>query len=266
MYVEPVKQKGMEKAETFYNEAFSIWSNHTKLGDEISLPLELEIYKKIINITHIGDFYYYIFDLKMLDFQFVSPTMSNVLGYSRDEFTVSFFLSCIHPDDLPYFVQFESKVGEFFNTLENEDFFKYKVRYDYRVRKNNGEYIRLLQQVVTLSMSDDGGINKTLGIHTDITHLKPNGIPMLSFIGMDGEPSFVNVAIDKQLMASKEVITKREKDVLNYIIQGYNSTSIANELFLSKHTVLNHRRNILKKTNCTTTAELIAKCVKEGWV
>lgn len=256
----------MEKEISLQNKTYSIWKSLIKKGGDISLPLELEMYKKILNITHIGDFYYYIFDLTSIEFEFVSPNMSDILGYSQQEFTVPFFLSLIHPDDFPFFVEFEGKGKEFFGTLKYESYFKYKIRYDYRVRKSDGNYIRILQQVVTLSMTEEGGINRTLGIHTDITHLKTEGKPMLSFIGLEGEPSYVDVEINNQIVASNELISKREKEILIYIIDGYSSTSISELLFLSKHTVLNHRRNILKKTNCTTTAELIAKAVKEGWV
>lgn len=249
-----------------FNETHKIWQGSVKVGKEINLGLELEIYKKIINITHIGDFYYYVFDLATVRFEFVSPTMTNVLGYTQEEFTVQFFMDLIHPDDLPYFIRFESKVAEFFTKLTPEQFFKYKVRYDYRVKKSNGEYIRILQQVVTLVSTEDGGVNKTLGIHTDINHIKPEGTPMLSFIGLEGEPSYINVAVEKSLTPTKEIITTREKEIVRFLMQGFNSSEIAEKLFISQNTVKNHRRNILTKTQTASTAELVSKAIKAGWV
>ncbi|MDG4654761.1 response regulator transcription factor [Chryseobacterium arthrosphaerae] len=56
----------------------------------------------------------------------------------------------------------------------------------------------------------------------------------------------------------KPKITKREKDILNLMAQGFNSPEIAEKLFLSYHTVENHKRNLRKKTNTKTSAELIA--------
>lgn len=249
-----------------FNEAQGIWQGLIKDGKEINLGLELEVYKKILNITHIGDYYYYVFDLGTVQFEFVSSNMSGILGYTAEEFTVEFFMQQIHPDDLPYFISFEIKAAEFFNTLAPENYFKYKVRYDYRVRKSDGEYIRILQQVVTLLSTVDGGINKTLGIHTDINHIKPEGTPMLSFIGLEGEPSYINVAVEQILLPTKEILTNREKEIIRLVIQGNNSAEIAEMLFLSKHTVLNHRKNILAKTDTSTTAELIFKAIKAGWV
>ncbi|MDO9153857.1 MAG: LuxR C-terminal-related transcriptional regulator [Paludibacter sp.] len=249
-----------------YNEAQGIWQSLVKNGKKIDLGLELEIYKKILNITHVGDYYFYVFDLATVEFEFVSPNMTNILGYTEKEFTVELFIQLIHPDDLPYFLSFEKKGSEFFNTLAPAEYFKYKVRYDYRVKKSNGEYIRILHQVVTLQSTEEGGINKTLGIHTDINHIKPEGTPILSFIGLEGEPSYINVAVKQILMPTKEILTRREKEIVRQVIQGFNSAEIAELLFISQYTVKNHRRNILAKTNTSSTAELVSKAIKEGWV
>jgi len=248
------------------NDTNKLWQGLVRDGKEINLGLELEIYKKILNITHIGDYYYYVFDLASLQFEFVSNNMPIMLGYSQEELTVQFFLELIHPDDLPYFISFETKGAEFFAKLTPEDYFKYKVRYDYRVKKSNGEYIRILHQVVTISSTEDGGINKTLGIHTDINHIKPEGTPMLSFIGLEGEPSYINVVVENIFLPTKEILTKREKEIIRLVIQGYNSVEIAQQLHISQNTVKNHRRNILAKTETASTAELVSKAIKAGWV
>lgn len=43
------------------------------------------------------------------------------------------------------------------------------------------------------------------------------------------------------------VITRREKEVLLLIAQGYTTSQIAEKLFLSGHTVESHRKNIMEK-------------------
>lgn len=54
-----------------------------------------------------------------------------------------------------------------------------------------------------------------------------------------------------------EKITKREKEVLKLICEGLTGKQIANELFISTHTVESHRKNIMKKMNTSNIAELI---------
>jgi DNA-binding CsgD family transcriptional regulator len=257
----------MAKSVVPFEQAQKVWQAVTRDGKEINLELELELHKKLLNIIHVGQFYYYIFDIPLSALTFVSASVTEVLGYSLEEFTLGFFFSnVIHPADVQYYINFENKVVEFFNKLTVENIFKYKVQYDFRVKKSNGEYIRVLQQVVTLQTTEDGGVNKSFGIHTDISHLKTDGIPSLSIIGMDGEPSYLNIEVEKVFVPTKSLLSEREKEVLFHIIHGKHSDEIANILKLSKHTVLNHRRKILAKTETSSTAELIAKTIKEGWV
>src|SRR3546814_10223167 len=62
----------------------------------------------------------------------------------------------IHPDDLPHFINFEATVTQFWKQLPPEKVMKYKSRYDYRIRKKDGTYIRIMQQIVTIQSDDEG--------------------------------------------------------------------------------------------------------------
>jgi DNA-binding CsgD family transcriptional regulator len=250
-----------------YIQAQHIWEGMIRDGKEIRQELELEIHKRMLNVIQIGRFYYYIFDIANMTLPFVSESITDLLGYTPVEFTPGFFFThVIHPDDVAYYVNFENKVAEFFKTLTVDNIFNYKVQYDFRVRKTNGEFIRVLQQVVTIETTPEGGVNKTLGIHTDISEMKTEGNPSLSIIGMDGEPSYLNIEVEKVFVPTKSLLSEREKEVLFHIIHGKHSNEIAEILGLSKHTVLNHRRNILAKTETSSTANLIVKTIQEGWI
>ncbi|AKQ47447.1 LuxR family transcriptional regulator [Rufibacter radiotolerans] len=173
----------------------------------------------------------------------------------------------IHPEDLPFFLNFEATVVDFFNQLEPEQCMKYKVRYDYRLQKADGQYIRILQQAICIQVGDTpGSFMRSLDLHTDITHLKPDGNPMLSFIGLDGEPSYIDVKTKQAFSPQKEVLSKREKEILSMIIAGKPSRLISEELHISMHTVNTHRKNILAKAQVASSSELVAKAIKEGWV
>ena len=57
---------------------------------------------------------------------------------------------------------------------------------------------------------------------------------------------------------SQHQLSAREMEVLNLIVDGRNNTEIADDLFISYNTVKFHVKNLLKKTNCSNRAELIA--------
>jgi DNA-binding NarL/FixJ family response regulator len=53
------------------------------------------------------------------------------------------------------------------------------------------------------------------------------------------------------------VITRREKEILVLIAEGFTNPEIANKLFVSSSTVDSHRKNLLAKLNVKNTASLI---------
>lgn len=249
-----------------FDTAKKIWKQIAKNSEDINPSYKLEIQNKLLNIFQVGEYYNYIFNCATLEIEYVNQNISNVLGYTPEEFTIDLVVKIVHPDDFETFVNFENTVTQFFNQLTPDKILKYKVRYDYRIKKSNGEYIRILQQVITIQSDDNGAVIRVLGFHTDISHLKKTNDMSLSFIGLEGEPSFHNVAIDAVLNPTKELLTKREKEILELIIKGHNSLVIASMLSISKHTVDSHRKNIFKKTHCKNVSELISKSIQNGWV
>jgi DNA-binding NarL/FixJ family response regulator len=57
-------------------------------------------------------------------------------------------------------------------------------------------------------------------------------------------------------------LSKREKEILMKICEGYSNQEIAESLFISKRTVDKHRANLLGKTNSKNTASLILFAIK----
>jgi DNA-binding CsgD family transcriptional regulator len=117
-----------------------------------------------------------------------------------------------------------------------------------------------------LEHDENGRFLRTLSAYTDITYLKQEGIPVLSFIGMDGEPSYHNVDLSNIYIESKEDLTRREKQVLRLLIDGKLSKEISYILKISKQTVDTHRKNMLHKKNLSNTGELIGKAIRYGWI
>ena len=59
-----------------------------------------------------------------------------------------------------------------------------------------------------------------------------------------------------------EHLTKRELEILQYISLGLTNCKIAEKLFISKKTVVNHRTNIMSKTGTKNSASLISYAYK----
>jgi DNA-binding NarL/FixJ family response regulator len=59
-------------------------------------------------------------------------------------------------------------------------------------------------------------------------------------------------------------LTKREKEVLALLCQGFTNTEIAERLFLSPKTIEGHRANLLSKTGTKNSAHLVMFAIKNG--
>ncbi len=69
---------------------------------------------------------------------------------------------------------------------------------------------------------------------------------------------------DKQKTDSFELLTAREREILQLAAEGRSNKEIANLLNLSFHTVETHRSHILQKLNLHNVPELILYAVRKG--
>jgi DNA-binding NarL/FixJ family response regulator len=67
-------------------------------------------------------------------------------------------------------------------------------------------------------------------------------------------------------MHSKQQLTKREIEVLQYIAQGFTNRKIAEALFLSIRTINTHRTNLMQKLDIHDTARLVRYAIETGLV
>jgi DNA-binding CsgD family transcriptional regulator len=241
----------------------------TRLGSESSprqLNLIIEQYKKLWNFFILGDSFYFVLNHHTVELELVSKEVENVLGYTSPEFDMQLLSGLLHPEDHSWFLTFGNYMAEFFAQLPLEKLMRYKMRHDLRYRKKNGDYARLLCQALIIEHDDDGRLLRSLDVFSDVTYLKQEGRPVLSFIGMNDEPSFIDVCSKNIYNTKEEEFTKREKQVLTLLIEGRLSKEISDVLSISKQTVDTHRKNMLHKKNLNNTSELIIKAVKFGWI
>lgn len=256
-----------------YNKLVKIWGNISD-SNKKCLDTKISIHQeRLMDYFHVGPYYYYVFDVTNSRFEHISENMKSILGYEPDEMDVASFIGKIHPNDIAFFLQCENRIIEFLKTLKPTQIPNYKFSYDYRIMADSGQYVRILQQVLTIDYDENtGSIFTTLGIHSDISHIKSiqlgNRDSILSFIGLNGEKSYTLINSDLSSYSDEELanLSLREKQIVGCLLNGLKSQEIAENLFISKHTVDTHRRKILQKLNVIDTKALILKLSKTGWI
>ncbi|CAL2090758.1 Response regulator transcription factor [Tenacibaculum sp. 190524A02b] len=73
-----------------------------------------------------------------------------------------------------------------------------------------------------------------------------------------------SISSSNELAFSSKIVTKREKEVINLIAQEFTVDEIAEALFLSRHTVETHKKNIFLKLQVKSNAGLIQKAIQLG--
>ena len=70
----------------------------------------------------------------------------------------------------------------------------------------------------------------------------------------------------KRQVYADPILSRREKEVLQFISANLTSQQIADKLFVSKRTIDNHRLNLMVKLDVKNGAALIKKAIQLGLI
>lgn len=255
----------MEKTKAI-SEMYKLWENIGTEFPQVNIELEIELYKKLLEIVQVGPSYFFLFNPSIRKVEYVSDKVTPVLGIPTYEFTLEYMLKNMHPDDLNFMADYEASVVAFKSKLAKDKLTKYKSRYNYRLLNNNGDYVHIIQQSITVAVAEDDKVLLNLVFHTDVSEIMEFKRLKLSFIGLEGEPSYLNIDSKATFSKKNEVLSKREIEVLKLLVEGNRSEDIAEILHRSVHTIRNHRKNMLSKTGCVNVQELLVKALRKGWI
>lgn len=245
------------------------WKQENKITNPNNKEPVIEIIDQIASLFAAGSFYYYILDFVSYKMTFVHEGIEEVLGIKPEDWSIDTFFNIIHPDEIENFHEKEAACIKFmFNDIPKENITKYKTTYLMKLRHNSGNYKTILHQAKPVNVSHDGKIQTVIGVHTDVTHLNPPIRNEVSFISRDKPNVHFAKQGDVYLPITKiftlNIFTKREKEIITLVIKGKTANEIGRILHISVHTVNTHKRNMLKKSECKNSRELISKCLQEG--
>lgn len=232
-------------------------------------------FKQIASLLSPGHSYYYILNFHNLGLDEISSSVKKFVNKDPSEITMSDLLNTALPEEMESIAQKEAVIKDFYSRfLDPSEVLNYKLIYSYRLRDLDGNIRTMLHQATILSSSENGILQHVFSLHSDVSHLKIKSTDDISFIHLDNGESYYNINVSNGVFDPKasqfgdktlrELLTDREKEIIFKLAKGLSAGEVAESLSLSRHTIRTHRRNILKKTNCNNTAELIAKCLTGG--
>lgn len=204
-----------------------------------------------------------VFDMYRKEHIYTSYNFSELFGYDLEAVNMqgnSYFNSRVHPDDYIQMLRNGIAVMKLFYQLPAGDCFNYKLVNEYRIFGYNERLIRVIEQHQVLELDKHGNVWFALGI-IDVSPDQSDyhGIRSQVFNFKTGE--IISTAPEK---VSLTQLTRREKEIFQFVKEGLLSKEISERLSISVHTVNTHRQRILEKLGANNSLEAIACASKLG--
>jgi DNA-binding CsgD family transcriptional regulator len=208
-----------------------------------------------------------IFDNANYKILAVSNNIEALTGYTKEEFekaNVLLYFRALEFDHIlaPLILgKWCNKMFKYIKTLKDVDYNELQLTFcGIKMKRKNGEKGRTLQRYLPLEISDDGQISIAISTGEDIKHLLKSDFYWARFsCGNEPHHKFYYSSAEKKTQY-QDIVSEREKEVLRLIADGYDTKEIAQKLFISTHTVENHRRNAIARTGARDTTALLQIC------
>ncbi len=211
----------------------------------------------------IGPFFWLIVDNIQLKFVNVSENIEQLTPFSKAEWlnSIDCYVQLFHPDDRHYVLSAAAFAAEMTMTMraQTENLIKFNIFH--RKMNKEGNYHWALLQSPKQYINEENQMEAILIVFYDLSHFQIKNMPLLSIIDYRNKEIQYFKHFDQEIKKIDQLvpkITKREKEILLLMSQGFNTPAIADRLFISQHTVENHKRNLRQKTQSKTASQLIA--------
>ncbi|MRI00905.1 PAS domain-containing protein [Kriegella sp. EG-1] len=186
--------------------------------------------------------------------------LKNLTGYDLDEFNTEDLIGYIHPDDRDLVMNIVQEVIKHAITVDLSDGPAH-LFLTFRLRKKDGTYIKVLRESSSYELNKEGKMVSNFSLLTDISFIDSNDCVEWSF-----EANELDIQSFKNIVYSvyQDYFTNREKEIITLINDGFTTKEIAEQLFISRHTVATHRKKIFKKVGVSHVKDLILFCKKNG--
>ncbi len=172
-----------------------------------------------------------------------------------------FIEELLHPDDRVRLADLQIRHGKFIWSLPPAERNDYRTIYQVRMCGAGGRYINVVSRQQVLETTADGKAWIIMGIMELAPDQTLAGRVRCSVLNLR-TGQFFNPYAESQ----EWTLTDRELEILSLIGRGFLSKEIAEKLGVSKHTVDNHRKNILTKLEADNAIEAINTARAAGLV
>ncbi|QBR13353.1 helix-turn-helix domain-containing protein [Sphingobacterium sp. CZ-2] len=252
---------------------FSLYSQKS-LGKAEALQRKKEFdLNNYLRVFHAFDTYFYsLADISTLTVIDAGGPIEQFTGYTKEEVIkrgYTLMLSIHHLKDTIRATRGGTKYFKYLYAQEPERRPYIKVNRTLDLICKDGRKLFVLAQSIPVLFNEHMEPIYMLNIYSDISDLQPSRQYSHYIIDSSDPEHPKKISLfDKNDYSDcfQSAVSKSEMRVLELIAKGMDSKLIADQLFISEHTVRTHRKNILRKMECSNMTEVVKKALVEGWL
>jgi DNA-binding CsgD family transcriptional regulator len=202
----------------------------------------------------------------------VGGDFKHMLGYSPESILqngLGFIIDIFQKDDFEiYNGKIFPIISDFLKKTPHSRHSDFIFSFTYRTTRSDGKLVQVYQQSCYITCPKTHLPLYGIGLVSDISPLKSDNAMLFT---IDEKTMEDDIFQYKNIYTAhfypdpaESDLSKREKEVLARMAQGLSSKQIADKLYISENTILNHRKAILRKTNTKNVAELIAHAIRSN--
>jgi DNA-binding CsgD family transcriptional regulator len=213
----------------------------------------------------------YLLDYTTGKYLYFSHNSISAIGIRNEEFReggVEFTIAKYHPQDLKIFNEhiFPDRV-RLMEKIPPGEHGQYVFSYNYRFFNDKGKIANVLQRNTFIKSDEKGKPLLSLGMAINIEHFKnpSTAVQLVERIDPANKNGTAETVLKRTYFLNEEdtILSEREKELLILMAEGMSSKQIAARLYLSEHTVVAHRKNMMAKTGTGNIAELLALAIRK---
>lgn len=197
-------------------------------------------------------------------YDFASDNFAHIFGYNPTWIKTirkqgDLLEERIHPDDRAQLIEYQIEHGQFIYSLPLEERNDYQQIFQIRMLDARQQYVNVISRQQVIQKDKNGKAWMIMGVMDISPDQTPTERIKRTVINRKtGE------IVASAVIQAEQQLTKREKEILILIRQGFLSKEIAYKLNISIYTVNNHRKNILTKLNVDNIIEAINRAESFG--
>lgn len=200
-----------------------------------------------------------VIDIPSMMYIYTSPNYSEFTGWNWTDIKtrgVQFAFSRVQPIDQLGITHFSELINTYFRKLPDAEKGFYRSIWDYRVRNNKGELLKVLQQDCALKYDSSGQIEELLVFVSKIENVISSENQHLRLTNGKGD-LFYKYDQATKLMSELTLLSQREMEIVKLIARSKSMKQIADELKISFNTVKAHSTKIMQKLQVKDSLEMV---------